>query len=76
MTTDNQKSTVDTQKEKKNTNTTLNIIIKITKRENKRGREKTRTYKNKSKPMNKMAIRAYMLIITVKVNGLNAPTEK
>jgi len=39
MTTDNQKSTIDTQKEKTNTNTTLNVIIKITKGENKRGRE-------------------------------------
>ena len=39
VTADNQKSTIDTQKEKTDTNTTLNIIIKITKGENKRGRE-------------------------------------
>ena len=33
------------------------------------------TYKNKPKTINKMAIRAYVSVITLNVNGLNAPTK-
>ena len=56
---------------KRNTNITLNIVIKS--QENKRGKGK-KTYKNKSRKINKMAIRIYILI-TLYINGLNAPTE-
>ena len=34
------------------------------------------TYKNKSKTTNKMAIRTYISIITLNINGLNAPTKR
>ena len=44
-------------------------------REQKRkGRKKT--YKNKPKTIRKMAIGTYILIITLNVNGLNAPTKR
>ena len=33
-------------------------------------------YKNKSKPINKMAIRTYISTITLNVNGLNAPIKR
>ena len=35
-----------------------------------------KTYKNKPKTMNKMAIRTYITIITLNVNRLNAPTKR
>ena len=35
-----------------------------------------RSYKNKLKTINKMAVRTYILIITLNVNGLNAPTKR
>ena len=34
------------------------------------------TYKNKPKAIKKMAIGTYILIITLNVNGLNAPTKR
>ena len=37
---------------------------------------KKNSYKNKSKTINKMAIKTYILIITLNVNGLKAPTEE
>ena len=44
-------------------------------REQKRkGRKKT--YRNESKTINKMAIRTYISVITLNVNGLNAPTKR
>ena len=33
-------------------------------------------YKNKSKTINKMAIRTYVLVITTNVNGINIPTKR
>ena len=33
-------------------------------------------YKNKSQTIKKMAIRTYISIITLNVNGLNAPTKR
>ena len=39
-----------------------------------KGRKKT--YKNKSKTINKMAIRTYILIVTLNINGLNVPTKR
>ena len=38
--------------------------------------EKKRTYKNKPKTIKKMVIGTYMSIISLNVNGLNAPTKK
>ena len=38
--------------------------------------EKKRTYKNKPKTIKKMVIGTYISIITLNVNGLNAPTER
>ena len=58
-----------------NSNTTLKIVIKPERREQeKKGRKKNN--KNKSKAINKMAIRTYISIITLNVNGLNAPTKR
>ena len=37
--------------------------------------EKKRTYTNKPKTVKKMVIGTYISIITLNVNGLNAPTE-
>ena len=39
-----------------------------------KGRKKN--YKNKSKTINKMGIRKYILIITLNENELNAPTKR
>ena len=38
--------------------------------------EKKRTYKNKPKTIKKMVIGTHMSIITLNVNGLNAPTKR
>ena len=38
--------------------------------------EKEKTYNNKSKTIKKMVIGTYILIITLNVNGLNAPTKR
>ena len=38
--------------------------------------EKEETYKNKSKTIKKMPIGTYISIITLNVNGLNAPTKR
>ena len=38
--------------------------------------EKKRTYKNKTKTIKKMVIGTYILIITLNVNGLNAPIKR
>ena len=39
-------------------------------------KERKKSNKNKSKAINKMAIRTYMSIITLNVNGLNAPIKR
>ena len=75
--TANQKSKIDTQKNKNNQfkyNTKDSHQTRIG--ENKRRREQKNSNKNKSKAINKMAIRICLSIITLNVNGLNAPTEK
>ena len=63
-----------------NSNTTLKIVIKPqeNKREEKRPRDKgpEKINKNKSKTFNKRAIRTYISIITLNVNGLNVPTKR
>ena len=38
--------------------------------------KKKKNCKNKFKIINKMAIRTYILIITLNLNGLNAPTKR
>ena len=76
MGTTNQKSTIytDMHKRKSNPNTTLKIVIKSQENQARKGRKKT--YKNKSKIINKMAIKAYISITALNVNGLNNPTKK
>ena len=39
-------------------------------------KERKKSNKNKSKAMDKMAIRTYISIITLNVNGLNTPTKR
>ena len=39
-------------------------------------KERKKSNKNKSKAINKMAITTYISIITLNVNGLNAPTKR
>ena len=53
----------------------LKIVIKA---EEERTREEGRkkSNKNKSKAINKMAVRTYISIITLNVNGLNAPSRR
>ena len=57
-----------------NSNTILNIVIKP-KEERTRKEGKKKSNKNKSKAINKTAIRIYLSIITLNVNGLIAPTK-
>ena len=73
----NQKSTIDTHtQKKKESKQNTKVSHQITRKESKRGREEKNTYKNKSKTINKMAIRTFILIITFNINGLNAPTKR
>ena len=58
--TANQKSTIDKQI-RQNSNTTRKIVIKT---QEERTREEGKSNKNKSKVINKMAIRTYISIIT------------
>ena len=75
MGTTTQKSTIDTHtKKKKQSIRFTKDRHQITEEENKRGRKKT--FKNKSKTIKKMAIGTYISIMTLNVNGLNAPTKK
>ena len=67
-----QKSTIDTQRRKSNPNN-IQDRHHITREQKREGRKKT--FKNKSKTINKMAIRTFIVIITLNVNGLNAPTK-
>ena len=52
----------------------LKIVSNHKRREQEKGRKKTN--KNKSKTVNKMAMRTYISIITLNVNGLNLPTKR
>ena len=73
--TENQKSTIDIHaNKKKQSKYNTKDSHQTTREENKRRREKTN--KNKSKTVNKMAIRTQISMITLNVNGLNAPTKK
>ena len=64
------------QKKKKQSKHNTKDSYQITREQKRKGRKKT--YKNKSKTINKMAIRTYILTITLNVliNGLNAPTKR
>ena len=42
----------------------------------KKHKRRQKPTKNKPKAINKMVIRSYILIITLNVNGLNAPTNQ
>ena len=76
MVTANQKSTIDTHtKKKKQSKYNIKVSHQITREENKRGREE-KIYNNKSKTITEMAIRTNILIITLNVNRLNAPTKR
>ena len=75
MVTTNQKSTINTHaKKKKQSKYNTKDSHQITREHKRKGRKKT--YKNKSKTIKKMAIRIYISIITLNVNGLNAPTKR
>ena len=75
MVTANQKSKqIHIQIRKNNPNTTLKTVLKHKRKEQKKGRKKTN--KTKSKTLNKMAIKTYISVITLNVNGLNAPTKR
>ena len=52
-------------------NTTLKILIK-----SQENRTKEEEKKKKSQTINKMAIGTYLSIITLSVNGLNAPAKR
>ena len=70
----NQKSLIDIHtKRKRNPNITPKIVIKS--QENKRGKGGKHIQK-KSKTINKMRKRTYIWIITLNVNGLNAPNKR
>ena len=70
MGTTNLKTTIDTHKKRKsNPNKTLKMIIRPQETE-----EKEKTYNNKPKTIKRMVIGTYISIITLNVNGLNAPT--
>ena len=73
MVISNQKSTIYTQKKKKESTHNTKDSHQVT-REQKKGEQKT--YNNKSKTINKMTIRAYISIITLNVNGLNTPSKR
>ena len=71
--TTNQKCTIDIHtKKKKETNHNTKGSHQITRKENKRGREEKNTLNNKCKPINKMTIRTFILIIILNINRLNA----
>ena len=76
MITTNQNSVIYTHTHKKrNPNMPLKLVIKSQEKRTKEEGEK-KTYKNKSKTVNKMALRTYISIITLNINGLNVPTER
>ena len=58
-----------------NSNTTLKIFIKA-EEERTRKEGKKKEQQKQIKAINKMTIRIYISIITLKVNGLNTPTKR
>ena len=75
METANPKTIIATHtKKKKQSKRSIKDGHQITREQKRKGRKKM--YKNKSKTINKMAIRTYTSIITLNVNGLNAATKR
>ena len=72
--TANQNSTIDTQANKKNQLKYNAKNSHQTTGENKKGKRKN--IKNKYKTVIKMAIRTYISIITLNINGLNDSTKR
>ena len=64
---------IHTKKRKSNPNN-IKYSHQITREQKRKGRKKT--YKNKSKTINKMALKTYILIITLNVSGLNNTTKR
>ena len=74
--TKTQKSIIDIQAEKKKESKQHQRQYSNHKRGEQKWKGRKKTYKNKSKILNKMAIRTYILIITLTVNRLNAPNKR
>ena len=74
MVTTNQKSIDKIINKKKQSNLNTKDSHQNTREQGKKGRKKTN--ENKSKTINKMAIKTYISIITLKVNALNFTTKK
>ena len=75
MVTAKQKSIIDIHtKRKRNPNITLKIVIKSQEKRTKEEREERPTKTNLK--INKMAIRTYIWIITLNVNGISAPAKR
>ena len=69
-------STLDKhRKKKKESKHNTKIVIKSQEKRTKEEGKKD-TYENKSKTINKMTTRIHILIVTLNVNRLNAPTKK
>ena len=76
MVATNQKSTIDIHtKMKKESKHSTKDGRQTAREKNKRRREEKRPTKN-LKTINKMAIRTYILVTTLNVNGLKAPTKR
>ena len=76
MVTANQKSTIDTHRNKKKQSIhNSKDSYQTTREENKRRWEEKKTNKNKSKTAHQMATRTHISIMTFNVKGLNAPIE-
>ena len=74
MVTANQKSPINTHtNKKKQSQHNAKDSHQTTREKNIRREEKTN--KTKSKTINKMSLRTHISIITLNVNGLNAPTK-
>ena len=74
MVTTNQKSIIDIHtKKKKKSKYNIKNSYQITREKKRKGRKKT--YKTKSKTIDKMAVRTYILMITLNVNRLNATNK-
>ena len=62
------------QKRKRTPNKTLKIVIKS--QENKRGREEKKTYKNKCKAINKLAVKNIHIGNYLKCKQIKCPNQK
>ena len=75
--TTNQKPTIDTHKKtERKPNITLKKIIKPQGKRDQKKKRAEKNYKSNQKTSNKMAISTYLSIITLNVNGVNAPLNR